>query len=449
MTFKDLRGEALTTVHASSAQAYNQTLDLFNSFRADPLAVITPALEQDPAFISGHLLLAGMMLGTYDPNMNAPAGASLDHAAASPLAPTAREQSLHAALRVWADGDMNAGSARLDRHLIDHPRDLLALQLAHTADLALGRTTMLRDRIARVLPAWSESDAGYGYVLGMQAFGLEECFAYEQAEDVGRRAVALQPHDTWAVHAVAHVCEMQGRVADGIQWMNETRGAWEANNGLAVHNHWHLALMHLARGEHAAVLALYDQAVVPSPTALALDLADASALLWRLAMRGVDVGSRWQSLAQRWRAQGLFGAVGFLDVHAALSFAAAGDDEGMAQLARAGAKAAARPGAFAEWAAVANPAREAIAAMVAGQHARCVDLLLPVLPVAQALGGSHAQRDLLTLTVQEAAKRSGHRALFGALQAQRQVHHLPITALHSAVLSSSSSRAPQRRTSLA
>ena len=67
------------------------------------------------------------------------------------------------------------------------------------------------------------------------------------------------------MHAVAHVCEMQGRVADGIQWMNETRRAWEANNGLAVHNHWHLALMHLARGEHAAALALYDQAVTPSP----------------------------------------------------------------------------------------------------------------------------------------------------------------------------------------
>lgn len=445
MTFKDLRGEALTTVHASSALAYDQTLDLFNSFRADPLAVITPALEQDPDFVSGHLLLAGMMLGTYDPQMNAPAGASLDLAAASPLAPNGREQSLHAALRVWADGDMDAGNRQLDRHLIEHPRDLLALQLAHTADLALGRTTMLRDRIARVLPDWSESDAGYGYVLGMQAFGLEECFAYEQAEDIGRRAVSLQPHDTWAVHAVAHVCEMQGRAADGIQWMNETRGAWEANNGLAVHNHWHLALMHLARGEHAAALALYDKAVVPAPTALALDLADASALLWRLAMRGVDVGQRWQSLAQRWRAQGLFGAVGFLDLHAAISFAAAGDDEGMALLARVGADAAARPGAFAEWSAVALPACEAVAAMVAGQHARCVDILLPVLPVAQALGGSHAQRDLLALTAQEAAKRSGHRALANALQAQRQVHHLPITPLRSAA----ASRSTQRATSLA
>lgn len=429
MTFKDLRGEALSTVHASSALAYNQTLDLLNSYRADPVAVLTPALEHDPDFISGHLLMGAMMLATYDPQMNAPARASFDLAAASPLMPTSREQSLHAALRVWAEGDMKEGSRRLDRHLIDHPRDLLALQLAHTADLALGQTTMLRDRIARVLPAWSENDAGFGYVLGMQAFGLEECFAYEQAEEMGRRAVTLQPHDTWAIHAVAHVCEMQGRAADGIEWMNATRSAWEANNGLAVHNHWHLALMHLARGEHAAALAMYDRAVVPSPTALALDLADASALLWRLAMRGVDVGTRWTSLAQRWRAQGLFGAVGFLDVHAAVSFAAAGDDEGMTQLERAAAAAEARAGAHAEWSAVAIPARDAFAAMVAGEHARCVDLLLPVLPVAQALGGSHAQRDLLTLTAQEAARRNGQPALAKALQAQRQVHHLPITPL--------------------
>ncbi|MBT9464446.1 tetratricopeptide repeat protein [Hydrogenophaga sp.] len=441
MTFKDLRGETLSTVHAASAMAYDHTLDLLNSFRADPLAAITPVLAQDPDFISGHLLLAGMMLGTYDPNMNAPALASLDNAAASALAPTAREQSLHAALRAWADGDMIGGSRRLDRHLIDHPRDLLALQLAHTADLALGYTTMLRDRIARALPAWSESDASYGYVLGMQAFGLEECFAYDQAEEVGRRAVSLQPHDTWAVHAVAHVCEMQGRADDGIQWMNETRGAWEANNGLAVHNHWHLALMHLSRGEHAAALALYDKAVAPAPTALALDLADASALLWRLVMRGVDVGPRWLSLAQRWRTQGVFGAVGFLDVHAAISLAAAGDREGMAQLMRAGADAAARPGAFAEWSAVAMPASEAITAMVAGEHTRCLDLLMPVLPVAQALGGSHAQRDLLTLTAQEAAQRGGHHALASALKSQRQVHHLPFTPQRSAVLSRASRRA--------
>ena len=64
VTFKDLRGETLSTVHANSARAYDQTLDLLNSYRADPVAVLTPALQQDPDFISGHLLMAGMMLAT-------------------------------------------------------------------------------------------------------------------------------------------------------------------------------------------------------------------------------------------------------------------------------------------------------------------------------------------------------------------------------------------------
>ena len=166
------------------------------------------------------------MLSAFELPLLAAAAESLKLAAASRHTPTAREQSLLAALTVWAGGDMDAGLSGLDRHLVEHPRDLLALQLAHVGDLVLGRTTMLRDRIARVRGHWSEEDAGYGYVLGMMAFGLEENFAFERAESLGRRAVELNPHDAWAVHAVAHVCEMQGRAADGITWMNATRPAW-------------------------------------------------------------------------------------------------------------------------------------------------------------------------------------------------------------------------------
>ncbi len=62
--------------------------------------------------------------------------------------------------------------------VIDHPRDLLALQIAHVGDFYLGQSTLLRDRIARVLPHWSSEVPGYGYVLGMHAFGLEETGDY-------------------------------------------------------------------------------------------------------------------------------------------------------------------------------------------------------------------------------------------------------------------------------
>jgi tetratricopeptide (TPR) repeat protein len=427
MKLQDTHGQALSTSDPASAAAYNHALDLFHSWRMDPLALLAPVLAEEPDFIAGHLLQAGIMLSAFDLALFAPAAESLRLAAASRHTPTVRERSLLAALQVWTAGDLDAALSRLDRHLIEHPRDLLALQLAHLADLVLGRTTMLRDRIARALGHWSGADAGYGYLLGMQAFGLEENFAFERAEDLGRRAVELQPHDAWAVHAVAHVCEMQGRAADGIAWLDGTRPAWRRDNGMAVHNHWHLALLHLSRGAQAEALALYDEAVAPTPDTLTLNLADASALLWRLQLRGVEAGAaRWSALAQRWQAQGLWGGSAFLDVHAAMAFAAAGDAAAMTTLRQAAQTAAAGDPV---WQRLALPTLDGFAALLDGQPARCAELLLPLLPVTQALGGSHAQRQVLLLTAQEAARRSGDSALAKALAAEQAIHRISTPSL--------------------
>jgi hypothetical protein len=187
---------------------------------------------------------------------------------------------------------------------------------------------------------------------------------------------------------------------------------------MAVHNHWHLALMQMASGDMDAALALYDAAVVPAPEAIALNLNDASALLWRFSLRGVDVSERWQALAARWRLQAAWGSIAFNDVHAVMALAAAGD-EGTAKTGIAAiAEAARRPGNQAA-AAVALPAANGLQAFAAGQYARCVELLLPVLAASSPLGGSHAQRDLLHLTLIEAASRAGDRALVRAMADER------------------------------
>ena len=52
-------------------------------------------------------------------------------------------------------------------------------------DFYVGNSRMLRDRIARALPAWSKTMPGYHALLGMHAFGLEECADYARAEIVG------------------------------------------------------------------------------------------------------------------------------------------------------------------------------------------------------------------------------------------------------------------------
>jgi len=416
---RDANGESLSTSDRASAQAYDQALDLFNSYRADPVALLTPVLQRDPQFVSGQLLMAGLLLSAFDPRFFPMAKACVDAAAASRQRANTREQSLLAALDVWCDGDLLHANQLLGRHLVDHPRDILALQLAHVGDLVLGQSFMLRDRVARVLGRWSPREPGYGYLLGMHAFGLEECNEYERAEAAGRRAFELQPHDAWAVHAVAHVCEMQGRVDDGIDWLEATQPHWAKDNGLAVHNHWHLALMHLGRGDERAALALYDQAVSPVPEAISLNLNDASALLWRFALRGVVVGERWQALAARFREQHVFGRIAFNDVHAVLALAGSGDEAGAREGIEAIVNAASRPAAAAAWQAVAIPASQAARAFVDGRYGSAADLLLPVLASHQSLGGSHAQRDLLHLTALEAATRAGHRALTRALADER------------------------------
>src|SRR5262245_31118174 len=203
---------------------------------------------------------------------------------------------------------------------IDHPRDLLALQAGHQLDFFRGDARMLRDRIARALPAWSQQVPGYHAVLGMHAFGLEEMGHYREAEQAGRTAVALETRDGWAQHAVAHVMEMQGRHQDGIAWMQANPDGWSRESFFAIHNWWHLALYHLDIGDLDAVLALFDGPIYGNLSSVVLDMIDASALLWRLQLRGVDVGERWQALADAWAPVAGAGNYAFNDVHAMMAF---------------------------------------------------------------------------------------------------------------------------------
>ena len=64
---RDANGESLSTSDRASAEAYDQALDLFNSYRADPVALLTPVLQRDPQFVSGQLLMAGLLLSAFDP----------------------------------------------------------------------------------------------------------------------------------------------------------------------------------------------------------------------------------------------------------------------------------------------------------------------------------------------------------------------------------------------
>ncbi|HAK52431.1 MAG TPA: tetratricopeptide repeat-containing protein, partial [Gammaproteobacteria bacterium] len=115
------------------------------------------------------------------------------------------------AVKAWYDSDLALSSRLYQEIQRSHPTDLMALFAGHWLDFYLGDAKALMGRVDRVLNDWGESTPGYGYVLGMYAFGLEENGHYDQAEELGRRSVELNPADAWGVHSVTHVMEMTGR----------------------------------------------------------------------------------------------------------------------------------------------------------------------------------------------------------------------------------------------
>ena len=186
-------------------------------------------------------------------------------------------------------------------------------------------------------------------------------------------------------------------------------------------------------------LALYDLRM--QGPALS-ELIDASALLWRLHLRGVNVGDRWSALADNWAPIASAGNYAFNDMHAAMAFVGAGR-ESTAQTVLEAQRAAMESGSdnasFTRE--VGHAATRAILAFGEANYDETVELLRPIRNYAHRFGGSHAQRDVIDLTLIEAAKRSGRAALARALEAERQAARAeapPVAPLRAIVATHSS-----------
>jgi tetratricopeptide (TPR) repeat protein len=420
MSLTDCRGIPVSTQNRALLERYEQAVDLMAGYYIDPFATIQNAIEQDPTFAAGHCVRAALVVTATDRNYEPFLAESVATVESLGRRANDRERAHIAAARKWLEGDF-AGSIRAYGNiLLDYPRDLLALQVAHVGDFFLGDSTMLRDRVAQVLPHWDVDVPGFGYVLGMHAFGLEETALYAKAEDTGCRALELNRRDPWAVHAVAHVMEMQGRARDGIEWLIAREADWAPDNAFAYHNWWHLALYHLDLCDVQPVLELYDRRIRPQPSQVPLEMIDASALLWRLTLRSVDVGDRWTALADAWAPFVDHGYYAFNDVHAVMAFVGAGRfDLAKRVIAVLERRASDRDTNAMMSRDVGLPMARALLAFGQGRYADCVDLLAPIRTIAARFGGSNAQRDLIHLTLAEAALRCGHQRLARALASER------------------------------
>jgi tetratricopeptide (TPR) repeat protein len=409
----DLRGVPTSAPDAEALDAFETALKSLYRNRGEPLSLIKPVLERWPEWSLPHTFRAIVLLGFTERRFARGAAGSLDRAAALLGDATDRERGLHRAARHVLEGNWAEACETYEQLLVDHPLDMLALHSAQNLDFFRGDPVGLRNRVSRILPAWSPDTPGYGFVVGMEAFGLEESNQYPEAEAAARVALELHPENPWAVHALAHVMEMQGRVKEGIEHLESGARLWAPDSGFAYHNWWHLALFYLDRGDDAQVLDLYDRELAAPEARFALNMLDAAALLWRLHLLGIDLGDRARPVADWWEAQIEEGGAyyAFNDFHAAVAFTLAGDTGSLSALLARLEQEPADSGRGAISHSIGLPLVKAMADYAAGDYADCAASLARRRDAAQAFGGSHAQRDLITLTLMDAAARGGNPAL--------------------------------------
>ncbi len=427
MSFPDARDNPCSSAHAAARDAAETALWRMMSFYDTPLADLDAASAADPGWPLPHIMKAGFLLSLTEAPLHDEAQAHLYHAGGLMRQATARERAHLEAQQMVLDGRWLAACRVWDELLVEYPRDALALQWAQLWDFYRGDAIALRQRPARALPEWDEADPLHAHVLALYAFGLEECNLYPQAEEVGRRALAADPRVPWAVHAVAHVMEMQGRYEDGATWLRQHHPVWAEGNGFAAHLWWHKALFRLEALDFEGVLRLVDSHLSGAALQITLQRVDAAAMLWRLHLLGEDVRSHCSALLQSWSLdQGVAGHYAFNDVHAVLAMLGAGElhraDAWVARCAqRALSPADASRSNHLMAREVGLPLMRGLLALARGDADGAADLIAPVRNGASRLGGSHAQRDLIDQTLLAATALGGRRALGRALLNERSL----------------------------
>lgn len=398
------RGCAVSGATAAGLLAYERTLAALLRWRPGADVAIEQALQAAPRFVMAHVLRAYLGVCSREPRQIAAARDAL--AATAGLAANARERRHLAALAAVFDDDYGGARACLDEILHQAPRDLLALHAVQSIDHLSGDATATLARTGRVLAAWPATLDGHRAAQSMHAIARVEAGDHRRGERMARAILAHDPLDLRTHHVMAHVFEMTDRAAEGRAWLWQRIDRFGLAREFSVHLWWHLALFDWSLGDLDAALQTYDRHIRGQRSTQIADLIDASSLLWRIALRGGDPGGRWHELAAAWAPHADDRFCSFSDLHAMLAFVGAGDWDAAQRLERTL--------AHAQWLATRHaattreiglPACRALMAFGRGDDALAAGLLAGLPRSAQRLGGSHAQRDLLYLTLLRAVER--------------------------------------------
>ena len=438
----DRYGLPLSTTVSAARDAYVEGVDLLLTVYPGAAAAFDRALAADPGFALAHVgkarafQLAGNLASMRE---------SLATALALRDGSSAREQSHIDVFRHLFAGQAVQALAALRSHVETWPRDALVLSLAANQGGLIGMSGLpgreqgLVDFLDPLAPHYGE-DWWFEAHHGM---ALSEIGQHDAARPKIERSLAQVRRNAYGAHAFAHLCYETGERDSGIAFMREWLPLYDRGGGLFGHLNWHLGLFELHAGNLDAGLRLYNDAFCADDHrgAVHQKLSDSSSFLWRSELAGHPRDrARWAKLVAYAREKIPRPGFSLADWHVALAFAAAGEDAALEDWI-AGIEELVKAGRYPSGSTIPTVAR-AFAAFQRGDHATAIDLIVPMLPDRERMGGSRAQVDLVEATLLRAYLDSGREDEARQLLATRRPGPamLPVAPVTAGVASGSADR---------
>lgn len=408
---QDAYGLPVTTASAEALATYDRAVRALLGWEADALALFRAATAADPGLAVAQ---AGAAICLFLEERFAEAKEATEAARTAAATLPERERSHVAAITLWTSGRADEAAAAMRAHLAAYPRDVMVFQRLYYVYFWQGRFPQMLELTEGLLPHYP----GDSFVLGTHAFALEEADRCTEAIAAADRALALNPRDAWAVHALAHALYESADFDTGVSRLPPAIHPCRGLNWFRNHLLWHLALLHFARGEYGRAAAMSRTVFERSPSSIAGDLHDSISLLWRMELAGRPMRERWAPFTAIGRERMSRMGLAFHVAHVTMALAAGGDwasaDKHVGMVRERAAKD--RTGLMGE---VLVPLLEGLQAFASGEYARSIARLEPLRPRIVELGGSRAQRDVFHDTLFEAAFRAGDAERAGRFLAER------------------------------
>ena len=408
----DQFGYEITVSSPPAAEAWDKMVLAFLAHAAATPEYLGKVLAAAPDFAMAHATkgLFFLMLGRRELIDTAQDAYATALAAADRVVPTPREMGYVRALGAWLEGRPSDTVREMEAVLARWPEDALAMKISHATRFILGDAKGMRASVEALLPAYDAKNPARGYLFGCHAFCLEETGEYVRAETAGRLGLSLAPDDAWGLHAVAHVFDMTANARAGLNWLEGREHAWAHCNNFRYHVWWHKALMHLDQGEIDAVLHLYDNEVRRDHTDDFRDISNGTSLLMRLELEGIDVGDRWEELAEISERRTEDACLIFADLHYLMALIGGHRDVAIKQMMGRLHRDARQTNVSEMMVRMANPGLSAATGLEAfgeGDYKTAFLNLGRARRSMQLAGGSHAQRDVFERLTIDAAIRGG------------------------------------------